>query len=119
MSPTSLHSQIPRGVSRLLTALLVGGVAGLLLTLWLGFEEPNFFLLSASVALVLAGPVAALVHLTCTRTLTAERKRVWWKVFASGEIWFALSEYLSSPDLSASADRRAIEAEVRRDLPKT
>jgi hypothetical protein len=119
MTPTAIHAQIPRGVRRGLTALSVVGLAGLLLTFWFGFEEPNSSLLWPSVAMLLAGPMAALVHLTSTRTLTAERKRVWWKEFGSAEIWSAFSEYLSSPDLGASADRRATQAERRRGLRRT
>ena len=49
-----------------------------------------------------------------TRTLTFERKRIWLREFASVEIWAALSEYLTSANLSESADRRASEAHARR-----
>jgi hypothetical protein len=97
-----------------LIALSVVGLVGLLLALWFGFEEPNFLLLSASLAMLMAMPLTVLVHLTWTPALTAERKRVWWNEFASSGSWSALSEYLSSPDLGVSADRRAKEAEARR-----
>ena len=99
-----------------MTALSVVGAAGLLLTFWLGFEEPNSLLLWASAAMTLAAPLGPIVHLWVTRALTAESKRVWWNEFASGQVWSALSEYLSSSDLASSADRRAIESQARRAL---
>ncbi len=87
--------------------LSIIGFAGLVVTILLGFEEPNSLLLRTFSAMLLAAPMAVLVHLTCTRSLTPERKRIWWKEFASAEIWSAFSEYLLSSDLGASADRRA------------
>jgi hypothetical protein len=98
--------------------LSLAGTVGLLLTFWLGFEEPNAWLLWTSV-LTPAIPIGVLVHLLVTRTLTPERKRLWWKELASGQIWSALSEYLSSLDLAASADRMALESQARAGSPKT
>ena len=103
MTVPSSHAQMPRGVRYALMPLGVIGLAGLLL--WL------------SAPLVLAAPLAVLFHLACTRTLSAEKKRVWWNELASAEMWSALSEYLSSPDLSAGAERRAMEAQMRRRSP--
>ena len=103
---TRVHAQIPRGLRVALIVLSLVGLVGALLTFWLGFEEPNSSLLSASV-LTLATPIGVLAHLSMTRTLTAESKRVWWKAFASAQMWSAFSEYLSSPDLAGSADRMA------------
>jgi hypothetical protein len=119
MTPTAIHAQIPRVVRLGLIALSVVGFVGLLLTFGLGFEEPpSRLLLLAAVAMTFAAPVLALVHLAMTRTLTAESKRIWWKEFASADIWSALSEYLSSDNLDATADRRAVEADARRGLRK-
>jgi hypothetical protein len=115
---TDLHAQIPGAVRTGLTVLSVCGVTGLLLTFWLGFEEPNSLLLWASAAMTLAAPLGPVVHLWRTRTLTVESKRVWWNEFASAQVWSALSEYLSSPDLASSAGRRALESQARRALRK-
>jgi hypothetical protein len=117
MTVATPHAQIPRGVRYALIPLGVIGLAGLLLTFWLGFEESNSWLLWLSAPLVLAAPLAVVLHLAWTRSLPAEKKRVWWNEFASAEIWSALSEYLSSSDLSAGAERRAREAQMRRRSP--
>jgi hypothetical protein len=103
------HAQIPSGVRVALIVLSLAGLVGALLTFWLGFEEPDSSLLWASV-LTLATPIGVLVHLSMTQALTDERKRVWWKAFASAQMWGAFSEYLSSPDLAGSADRMASNA---------
>jgi hypothetical protein len=85
------------------------------LTAFLGFEEPpNALLLSISAAMTFVAPMAAMAHLAITRTLTFEKKRIWLREFASAEVWSALSEYLTSGNLSDSADRRAAEAHARR-----
>jgi hypothetical protein len=115
---TRLHAQIPRTLRVALIVVSLLGLVAAMLTFWLGFEEPNSLLLWASV-LTLATPIGVLVHLSMTRALTDESKRVWWKAFASAQMWSALSEYLSSPDLAASADRIAVEAQARRGLGRT
>ena len=117
--PLPVHARLPWIVTHVVTACSVLGFAGLLLTILLGFEEPNRLLLWISCGLAVAAPIAVLIHLTCTPALTAERKRVWWKAFASGDVFSALSEYLSSPDLGGSADRRAIVSQRRSRLTKT
>jgi hypothetical protein len=117
MAPTADHAHIPKAVRHGLLALAVLGFAGMLLMSAFAFEEPNSLLLSASVAMVFAAPIAVLVHLICTRALTAEKKRVWWKAFGSADAWSAFSEYFSSADLVASTDRRAVEAQSRCGLP--
>jgi len=103
---TRLPAQIPKTLRVALIVLSLVGLVGALLTFWLGFEEPNTSILWVSV-LALATPIGVLVHLSMTRALTDERKRVWWKAFASAQMWSAFSEYLSSPDLAGSADRMA------------
>jgi hypothetical protein len=62
-------------------------------------------MLLASVAMVLAAPIAALIHLGGTRTLTNDEKSTWLRAFGSAKVWSALSEYLSSANLSESAHR--------------
>jgi hypothetical protein len=117
MALTADHAHIPKAIRHGLLALAVLGFAGMLLTSAFGFEEPNSLLLSASVAMLFAAPIAVLVHLICTQALTAEKKRVWWKAFGSADAWSAFSEYFSSADLVASTDRRALEAQSRRGVP--
>ena len=95
-------------------ALSVLGLAGLLLTLALGFETPNTVLLFVSGPLTFAAPLAALWHLVATRTLTSAEKRVWVRELTGADVFSALSEYMRSPDLSASAQRRAADAAARR-----
>lgn len=115
MNSTVMHGQMPARAKPWLYGLSVLGVVGLVLTALLGFEEPpNAFLLGVSAAMAFAAPMAVLAHLATTRTLTFERKRVWMREFASAEVWAAMAEYLSSANLSKSADRRASEAHARR-----
>jgi hypothetical protein len=104
-----------RVVSRILAGLTVLGFAGVVLTAILGFEAPNTPMLLASGALTLAAPMAALAHLSVTRRLTHEEKRIWLKEFGSPAIWSAFSEYLSSTNLSKNASRRAQDALARRE----
>jgi hypothetical protein len=117
MNSTAINPQIPRTVRLGVTTLSVIGVAGFILTLFLGFEEPSSMLWPFG-ALTLAVPVGVLIHLVCTDTLTAERKHAWWTEFASSEIWSAISEYLTSDDLATAADRLASKAAARRGLRK-
>ena len=111
-------AQIPVGLRRTLVPLSLVGMSGVLLTFWFGFEEPNVWLAALSAAMLMAAPLAVVLHLACTRTLSPAERRVWWHDLASGEVWSALSEYLSSANLSASAQRRAIAA-AGRGLRKT
>ena len=92
----------------ILVVLTVVGIAGLVLTTMLAFEEPNMSLLLVSGAMMLAAPIAPLLHLGVTHGLTHDEKRIWLKEFGSQKGWSALSEYLSSPNLSESAKRRAL-----------
>jgi hypothetical protein len=86
------------------------------LTFVLGFETPNAALLAASGALIFATPLAALSHFAATRTLTTGEKRVWMREFTGAGAWSAMSEYMTSPDLGASARRRAEDAAARRSV---
>jgi hypothetical protein len=105
---------VPRWVSGISGALSVLGLAGLVLTLVLGFETPNTALLATSGALTFAAPLAVLWHLAATRTLTTAEKRMWIRELTGAEAWSAISEYMTSPDLRASSRRRAEEAAARR-----
>lgn len=119
MTQANARAQMPLAVRRILPPLALVGMAGLMVTFWLGFEEPNPWLLLLSAALVIAAPLAAVLHLAGTRRLTTEDRQTWWVELTSAEVWSALSEYLSSSDLGSSARRRAIERAMRRELSKT
>ena len=112
MTRENRAAQIPVGLRRALVPLSLVGMAGALLTFWFGFEEPNVWL-TLSAAMVMAAPLAVVLHLTFSRTLSPGDRRVWWNELASGEVWSALSEYLSSANLRASAQRRAMDAAGR------
>ncbi len=101
---------VPRAVRDTLVVLTVAGIAGVVITTMLGFEEPDTRMLLVSGAMMLAAPVAALLHLSVTRELTHDEKRIWLKEFRSARIGSALAEYLSSANLSESARRRAQDA---------
>jgi hypothetical protein len=114
-SHTFVQPTVPRGASGILAVLTVVGIAGFVVTAMLGFEEPNTPMLLVSGAMTLAAPITALVHLSVTRGLTHDEKRIWLKEFGSAKVWSALSEYLSSTNLSGSARRRAQDALARRE----
>ena len=105
---------VPRWVTAISGALSLLGIAGLVLTGVLGFETPNTALLATSGALTFAAPLAALWHFAATRTLTNVEKRMWIRELTGAEGLSAISEYMTSPDLRASARRRAEDAAARR-----
>ena len=107
---------VRRWVTGISGALSLLGFVGLVLTFVLGFETPNTALLATSGALLLAAPLAVLWHVAATRTLTTAEKRLWMRELTGAEVWSAMSEYMTSPDLRASARRRAEDAAARRAL---
>lgn len=111
---SSASPTVPRWVTAVSGALSLLGLVGLLLTLTLGFETPNTALMAVSAPLVFAAPLAALWHFVTTRTLTPDEKRMWMRELSGAEMFSALSEYMRSTDLRASAHRRAAEAASRR-----
>jgi hypothetical protein len=102
-----------RGVVGFLAVLTLMGIVGFLVTMVLGFEEPHGPMLLVAGAMTLAAPITVLVHLRVTHGLTREEKRIWLKEFRSAEVWSALSEYLSSANLSDGAKRRGQAALAR------
>ena len=105
---------LPRRLSAIAGALTVLGLAGLFLTLALGFETPNTALLIVSGPFTLAAPLAALWHLFATRRLTTAEKRIWAKALIGADAFSAFSEYMKSPDLAASAQEIVAAAATRR-----
>jgi hypothetical protein len=107
---------VPRSVTAISGMLSLLGLAGLVLTFVLGFEAPNTALLATSGALTFAAPLAVLWHVAATRALTTAEKRIWIRELTGADAWSAISEYMTSPDLRASARRRAEDAAARRVL---
>jgi hypothetical protein len=111
----SVQPAVARGVRNIISVLTAAGIVGLVMAAMLAFEEPPMPMLLVSGAMALATPIAVLVHLSVTRSLTHEEKRIWAKELGSAQIWSALSEYLSSTNLSESARRRNQDARGRRE----
>lgn len=115
MNSASPHPPtVPGWVTALSGTLSLLGLAGLVLTVVLGFETPNRGLLAVSGAFMFATPLAVLWHVAATRTLTSAQKRMWVRELTGTGVWSAMSEYLTSPDLRASGRRRAEDAAARR-----
>jgi hypothetical protein len=112
-SHTLVQPTVPRSLRDVLVLLTVAGIVGIVVTTMLGFEEPDTPMLLVSGAMTLAAPIAALLHLSVTRALTHDEKRIWLSEFRSAQIWSALAEYLSSANLSESARRRALDSSRR------
>jgi hypothetical protein len=109
--PTSTVRQ-PAFTNRVLEAfaiLSVFGMVGLAVTALLGFEEANTTLLLFSAVLVFAAPLAILVHLSATRELTRQEKRIWIQQLAGRRAPWVFSDYLTCPDRRAAAKRLAEE----------
>jgi hypothetical protein len=114
MNSTSSRPTVPPWVTRISVVLSLSGVVGLLLTCGLGFETPNAALFAISSFFVFAVPLAMVWHLTTTRALSSAEKRLWVQELTGAEAWSAMSEYMSSPDLAASARTRAENTAARR-----
>lgn len=95
------------------TILSLFGMAGLVLTAALGFEEPNRALLLFSSLLSLAAPVTVLMHLFVTRELSRHEKQIWVRQLTGRRAPWAFSEYLTSRDRRVTAKRLAKEAAAR------
>lgn len=82
------------------------GVSLLCVICVFGFEEPNEWLLLLAASLTLATPIAVLVHLYRSRTLTIEEKRFWLQEFTSLAAASALADYLAATDHQAATVAR-------------
>ena len=102
---------VPRWVAATAAAPGLLGLAGLVVTVVLGFETPNMVLFATSGALTCAALLAVLWHFAATRTLTAAERI---REFTGAEAFLAIAEYMTSPDLGASARRRSENAAARR-----
>jgi hypothetical protein len=111
---TTTPSPVANRVLGALAALSLFGIVGLGLTALFGFEKPNSMLLLVSSVLVLAAPVAMLVHLGATRELTRQEKRIWIRELTGSRAPWAFSDYVTCDDRPATARRLAEEAQARR-----
>jgi hypothetical protein len=109
-TPSPVVNRVLGGIAGL--SLL--GIVGLGLTALLGFEKPNNLLLLLFSMLVLAAPVAMLVHLGATRELTRHEKRIWIRELTGPRAPWAFSDYVTCDDRRATARRLAEEALARR-----
>ena len=87
------------------TALCLFSMVGLVLTLVLGFEEPNAALLLGSAVLLLTAVLSVFAHVAFTRALSRSQKRRWLRLLTGRRAVWAWREYLSSDDLGAAAAR--------------
>ena len=94
-----------RTALRLVPILTLVGIAGLLVTLLLGFEEPHTLLLVVSSFLVVSAPVAIFDHVLFTRHLDSNEKRELIGYFLSRHAAVAIDEYVSSTDRRAGLAR--------------
>jgi hydrogenase-4 membrane subunit HyfE len=87
------------------SALSIFGCSVAAFTALVGFEEADDTLLLASAVLILAAPLALLVHLVLTKQLTRDDKRLWTRAFTSSGFASAFCMYLSSTNLDADTHR--------------
>jgi hypothetical protein len=98
-----------------LVALCVPGIAGLVATGLMGFEEPGNMLLLLSSVLTLAAPAAVVVHLAVTGELTRHEKRFWMRHLAGSRAPSAFAAYLTAPDRRVAARKlAAADSAIRR-----
>jgi hypothetical protein len=79
------------------------GFAGLVVTLVIGFEEPDSALLGLSAAALLAPVAGAFGHLALARELTPAEKQTWLRELTGRRALWALSGYLTSGDRREAA----------------
>lgn len=90
------------------------GFLGLVVNALLSFEEPHREMLLASGLLVVAAPLAALLHFTTTRVLTPSQKRTW-IAGVMGRGGLALfAAYFNSVDRSRATEHLATRRRGRR-----
>ena len=86
------------------SVLFVFAMAGLLLSVAFGFEEPpNNALLLFSSGLLLIAVLAVFAHLAVTSELNRSEKRLWLARLTGRRAPWALCDYLSCDDLRANA----------------
>lgn len=94
------------GALRLIVAVLMACAFVLLvLVVALGFEEPHPTMLLASAGFIATAIAAVFLHVRSTTLLTGPEKRAWVSLLLGRRAPVAWSEYLTSSNLAASAER--------------
>lgn len=70
------------------------GLAGLFVTIALGFEEPNRVMFFASTSLLVTAPLAIVMHAALTSHLTRARRRIWLRSLVSPKAVRTMPRYL-------------------------
>jgi hypothetical protein len=83
------------------------GLAGLFVTIALGFEEPNRVMLVASACLLVTAPLAVVIHAALTHHLTRARRRIWLRAFVSPKAVWAMPRYLRFSRRWVSSQRQS------------
>jgi hypothetical protein len=104
---TAQVSNLAAAVLRALPLLSTLGLAGLVVTVLVGFEEPDDTLLHLSSVAVVLPVLAAFVHLGLTRELTGDEKRAWLRELTGRRAVWAWSSYLTCADRREAAERLA------------
>jgi hypothetical protein len=95
------------------TAPSLAGLTFFCLTVLLGFEEPNAWLLLIAASLALVAPVVVLAHLAFTRELSREEKRMWVRELTGVSAAPALADYLRASDHRTALAQRLRERASR------
>lgn len=97
----------------LVSVLFVFAMAGFVLTVVFGFEEPNNILVLLSSGLLLTAIMAMFAHLAVTEELSRSEKRIWLAHLIGRKAPWAWSEYLTCDDLRATVLKFEDESAVR------
>ena len=109
MPQLNSKQRTPRRILLFFAVLSVLGLVGLVLTVVVGFEEPDSRLLLMSSFLAFASPVAIAVHLTMTKELTREKKRIWVRELTGARAGEAFSAYIMCDDRSVMAETLSLQ----------
>jgi len=90
------------------------GLAGLFVTIALGFEEPNRVMFFASASLLVTAPLAVVIHAALTHHLTRARRRIWLRAFVSPKAVWVMPRYLRLSRCWVSSRKQASHHGVER-----
>jgi hypothetical protein len=114
---TGFHTPRDRVLDRLLGVTPLAstlGLAGLFVTIALGFEEPNRVMFFSSAGLLVTAPLAAVIHAALTNRLTRARRRIWLRALVSPKAVWAMPRYLSVVRGWVSSGRQASDNRTQR-----
>lgn len=81
------------------------GLAGIVVTVVLGFEEPDSTLLALSGLALVLPVLGAFTHLAVTRELASDEKRAWLRELTGSQALSAWSTYLTCRDRREAAKK--------------